>query len=244
LKELNIIGIALIVLVLVGSLLIVHFQAYATGCYDKFIFNWFSLNDVLLCLDSSSGGGGVTSLSSSNSAISLNATSGNILITPKYQLLCENSGSGVTTLTCNITTKKYLHVVVETSLGGAGGTTMQIGIRFNGDNSNIYNWRRSLNGGADTSGTNTECRIPFGLTNLNPADRIIFDMNIYNIDATHQKVFYGMSGKDNVGGGVPDRSEFACNWRNTNAQITSIEVMRATGTANYGTILIKVWGYD
>lgn len=49
------------------------------------------------------GGGGVSSLTSANSAISLNASSGNVLITPKWQLLAQNStiggnSSSITTL--------------------------------------------------------------------------------------------------------------------------------------------------
>lgn len=193
-----------------------------------------------------SSGGGVTSLTSSNSAIVLNASSGDILITPKYELLCRNTGSGVTTISCsNLADRDYLYVTVETSIGGAGGSTMNIAVRFNGDSSAIYGWRRSLNGGADTTNSaQTSCAIPLGATAIDPADRLIYDMSIYNKNSAQQKTLFGMSSVDNTGGGAPDRTEFACNWRNTSAVISSVDILRVSGTATFGEITVTVWGYD
>jgi hypothetical protein len=196
--------------------------------------------------EDSSSGGGVTSLTSSNSAIILNSSSGNILITPKYELLCRNTGSGVTSISCsNLADRDYLFVTVETSIGGAGGTSMNLAVRFNGDSSAIYGYRRSLNGGADTTLTaQTSCAIPLGSTTIEPADRLIYDMSIYNKNSAQQKTLFGMSSVDNTGGGAPDRTEFACNWRNTSAVISSIDVLRTGGSATFGEITITVWGYD
>lgn len=74
------------------------------------VFSFFIIpieaRDNPLIIQSGGGGSsssGVNSLTSSNSAISLNASSGNVLITPKWQLLAQNStlegsSSPITTL--------------------------------------------------------------------------------------------------------------------------------------------------
>jgi len=99
-------GISLIAFVIAGSFLVVNFQAYATGCYDKFIFNWFSANDVFQCLDNGSGGSSTLSGLSDVSIINLinsqiikyNSTLGkwqNVNQTSfSDTTICNNLGSG------------------------------------------------------------------------------------------------------------------------------------------------------
>ena len=56
----------------------VGYQAYASGCYTKFIFNWFSANNVLSCLDGASSPiiGNLTSIQSCDYNI-MQASTGN-----------------------------------------------------------------------------------------------------------------------------------------------------------------------
>lgn len=238
----------MIIFVVSGSILVIHFQAFAVGCYDKFIFNWFSLNDVLICLDNSSGGGGVTSLNSSNEAITVNATSGNILISPKYELLCQEMQNSTTSLRCdNFSARQFLHYSAEIDIGGSGGTTMVIAMQFNGDTSTSYAWRRSLNGGADTTGvSDTACRF-IGAGSISPTDRMIVNGFIDNSDATQIKLVYGYTtfGLDTTATTTPNRVEFSCKYDDTTNQITTIDIIRYSGTSTIASSSeITVWGYD
>lgn len=237
----------MIIFVVSGSILVIHYQAFAIGCYDKFIFNWFSLNDVLICLDNSSGGGGVISLNSSNEAITVNATSGNILISPKYELLCQEVQNSTTSLRCdNFDARQFVYYTFEIDIGGSGGSTAILGIQFNGDTNTNYSWRRSINGGADTTASsNSECRF-LGTTTVSPTVKMIINGFIDNSDGNEAKMIYG-SGTydlDTTATTAPNRVEFACKY-DASAQITTMNVMRASGTSTIGTNSeLAIWGYD
>lgn len=244
-KRHSIIGLSIVALIIIGSCLIVNYQAYAIGCYDKFIFNWFSLNDVLLCLDNSSGSG-VTSLTSTNDAITLNATNGNISITPAYQLLCRQElGSASSSITCSslpikdfIVIKTYIRVV----------NTMEVGIRFNNDGNNNYASRIEYNGGVDSNIINTN-RCRHDGNTLGASGLVFTTWDISNSLDTDRKLAIGHAMYiDNTGAGTAptSRADIYCKWANTSAQITRIDLVDMTGNTNRfntGSIL-EVWGYD
>lgn len=187
--------------------------------------------------------GGVTTLTSSNGAITLNASSGNILITPEWELLCENAlaVSGTSISCSNFDERRFLMVTVETRLVTSG---LDIGIQFNGDTGNNYAWRKSANGGADTTAINdNNCLTQNPSASMNQLHTLYINNNL----ASENKALYGTvvnsgaSGAGNLAG----RMEIACKWANTTDQITTITVMRDAGTGSYDTdTRIKVWGYD
>lgn len=236
----------MIVFVVSGSILVIHYQAFAVGCYDKFIFNWFSLNDVLICLDNSAGGGGVSSLTSTNGAITLNATSGHIAITPYYQLLCRNELAGASSnITCsNLTAKDFL--VVKTYIRVAN--TMEVGIQFNGVTSNSYSSRIEYNGGVDSNIINTN-RCRHDGNTLSASGLVLTTWDISNSQAGDRKLAIGHAMYiDNTGAGTAptSRADIYCKFANTSAQITTINLVDITGNTNRfntGSIL-EVWGYD
>jgi hypothetical protein len=76
-----------------------------------------------ITIDYNGTSGGVTSLTSANSAITLNASNGNVLITPKWQLLVQNttiggSAGGITTIV-NQASGTNAHI----TCGASDGTT-------------------------------------------------------------------------------------------------------------------------
>lgn len=124
-NRLNIIGLSLIALIITGTFLIINFQAYATGCYDSnnFIFNWFTLNTVLACLDAGTGGESNTAscdsylngfclfaqksgvdlqfkkLLSANGLLTITSNSSNVIFTNNVSgesTVCGNAGAGTT----------------------------------------------------------------------------------------------------------------------------------------------------
>lgn len=195
---------------------------------------------LIINQDSSNG---VNSLTSSNGAITLNASSGNILITPQWELLCTNelSVSG-TSLSCSdFPARRFLMVIVETRLVTSG---VDIGIQFNGDTGNNYAWRKSANGGTDTTAINdNNCLTQNPSSGMNQ----LHTLHISNNLASENKVLYGtVANSGSAGAGnLAGRMEIACKWANTTNQITTITIMRDAGTGSYDVDSnIAVWGYD
>lgn len=187
---------------------------------------------------------GVTSLTSANSQISLNASSGNVLITPKYQLLCQNTWSSGQSFSCSsFTAKTYLHVEIIASHANAG-TGIQTALQFNSDTGNNYADRLSVNGAADTTGT-TRANCRFG-TAADTEGGGTYTLDITNV-ATKDKELRGQGTGflNRIVGTAPTRMEYVCNWVNTSNQITTITVMANSGNDNYDSnAKITVWGYD
>lgn len=185
----------------------------------------------------------VTNLTSSNSAIGLNASSGNILITPEWKLLCNTSGTGVN-VTCSFTPTTFLDVRIIV-ISGSGGTAINPSLVFNNDLNGNYASRNSVNGGADTTNAGTNnCRVS-GLTIGDNGGGIMLFRGM-NIE-TQRKLMIGEStyGIDSTSATAPTKNESSCKWSNTTDQISSITLFKATGTNNFtsGT-QITVWGYN
>lgn len=239
---------AIIVFAIIGSLLSVAVigvlpvaKGQASGCHDEFIFHWFTLDDVLDCLDSASSGG-VTSITPSG-GLGTNVTTGDILIFPKWELLCENVlVSSATSLTCaNFEEKNYLIVHSEQRIVTS---SVRVGMVFNLDTGNNYAYRLSANGGADTTATNTNnCQL--GLPSAGQTHSIY--AYIDNNEPTDNKVMFIQSGSSGAfgAGNTPGRIEMSCKWANTTDAITTISLVRVTGTGSYDTdTRITIWGYD
>lgn len=130
-NRLNVIGISLVVLVLTGSLIIINFQAYATGCYDSnnFIFNWFSLNDVLACLDAGTGTGESNTASCDSYLYGVCLFAQKVGVDLQFKKLV--SANGLLTITSNSSNVIFTNNVSgeSTVCGNAGaGTTIHISL--------------------------------------------------------------------------------------------------------------------
>lgn len=188
---------------------------------------------------------GVTSLTSADTdGLSLSASTGAITITPKWELLCQNSGSGTSISCSSFTARKQLFVQIEYR---TITNTMQQGIRFNSDSGTNYSTRASSNGGADSTGTSlNQCTLRGG-GSFSTGDRGIHSYWIYNNQSGDRKLLTGqiIAGADTSAGTAPTRVEQTCKWDNTGAQITTITLMIVSGTGTYDTgTMITVWGYD
>lgn len=187
---------------------------------------------------------GVTSLTSANSQVALNASNGNVLITPKYQLLCQNTWSSGQSFSCSsFTAKTYLHVEIIASHANAG-TGIQTALQFNNDTGNNYADRLSVNGAADTTG-NTRANCRFG-TAADTEGGGVYTLDITNLASKDKELRgQGTGFLNRIVGIAPTRMEYVCNWVNTVNQITTITVMTNSGNDNYDSnAKITVWGYD
>lgn len=188
---------------------------------------------------------GVTSLTSDNDAIVLNASSGNVLISPAYRLLCNNVlGSSNSSLVCDLPeTPKYLRIELNYRIVTS---TLTMGVRFNGDNDTDYSVRSSVNGGADvTSGTIRQCTLRGGVA-FASGDRGIIYLDGVNISGD-RKLFYGHAsiGGDTGSATAPIRLEQACKYVDTSAQISKVVIMITAGTGTFDTgSTLWVWGHD
>lgn len=206
-----------------------------------------SFQDTTIILEGGNGGSnttsGVNTLTSANGAIAFNATNGNVLLTPKYQLLCQDiASSGDTSLDCNnFTAKKNLKVDVYYRVQTSSASFNE---RFNGDSGNNYSYRFSNNGAADTTSINQNICLLTG--NLNAGQSGYIAQNIDNHIASAEKVVYSeVFGQIGTGAGnLPFRFENACKWANTANQITSINFVRISGTGTMQEGSLSVWGYD
>jgi hypothetical protein len=193
------------------------------------------------------GIGNVTSVTSdSNSTIGVVPTDGDVVLYPSWEKLCSNTSSGGASLACNsFEAKKYLMVKVI-PLSNSGGTEIVIGLQFNNDNGTNYAWRRSINTGADTTGTNTNQCQPRGASTFAGNGGGIITFNVENISTIRKMITgtatYGSESDDTV---APSTVPFSCKWDNASSQITSIKLMKVSGVNNYASGTdISVWGHD
>lgn len=192
---------------------------------------------------------GVTSVTSNNNAtIGVVPTSGNVVLYPKYELLCQNTLSiSSTSISCSsFSARKHLIVEVIIRNQANVSNTGFNGWTFNSDTGGNYYWRSSVNGGADITGTvDTACRISISAQSVNSNRH--FSMTIDNILSTDRKLSHGFSSIDSISGSIPSRAEYSCLWNNTSAQITTITFnwSNTLGTPMFlANTNISVWGYD
>ena len=188
---------------------------------------------------------GVTSLTSADTdGLTLSAGTGAITITPKWELLCENTlGADADSYSCSSFTARN-HLYVEMIPKSTAGGTVTVGIQFNSDTGNNYSWRRSANGGADSTGTSdVDC---FVLT-LNTSGGGYIIGRIYNND-TDRKLWTGENVSDLSNGATsaPSKVEQNCKWDNSSDSITTITVKKDGGDAGQfaSGSTITVWGWD
>jgi hypothetical protein len=149
----------------------------------------------------------------------------------------ELGSSGSTLDSGTIAAKKYLWV--QASLENTGNLD-NCKIRFNGSSSGDYSYRKSSDGGSDSTNVD-DSGIGFMATNV--AQNLFVNFFIINESAT-EKLSIGHTVRDGGAGvgNAPNRKEWVGKWDITGSQITSIQAIEAgSGSFDTGSI-IKVWG--
>lgn len=165
--------------------------------------------------------------------------------TVSWAILCSTSGTGSSVSCSSFTARKFLHVEIS-PITDSGGTAVLMGIQFNSDTATNYAWRNSLNNGVDATGTNTNQCQPLGANSIPNLGGGIMAFDIIDISAQRKLVWGSFAGGfETADTTASSHHEFSCKWDNTSAQITTLTVMKVSGTSNYASgTQIVVWGHD
>jgi hypothetical protein len=136
-----------------------------------------------------------------------------------------------------ITAKKYLWVQFLVEVDTLNADCF---IKFNNNSAN-YAWRRSIDGGSDTTVINRSSIDPEG--SLQTSQPMFVNMFVINNNG-YEKLFIGHSMRQNTAGAgnAPTRREWVGKWANT-TQVTNISLTAQTGNLKSKTIM-RVWGAD
>ena len=148
------------------------------------------------------------------------------------------SGGDASSLsTGTITAKKYLWIQFLVEVDTLNADCF---IKFNNNSAN-YAWRRSVDGGSDTTVINRSSIDPEG--SLQTSQPMFVNMFVINNNG-YEKLFIGNSMRQNTAGAgnAPTRREWAGKWANT-TQVTNISLTAQTGNFKSKTIM-RVWGAD
>jgi hypothetical protein len=148
------------------------------------------------------------------------------------------SGGDASSLsTGTITAKKYLWVqfLVEVDT-----TNDDCYVRFNSDTGSNYSWRRSTEGGADSTSTSKTSWDPEG--SLQTSQPMFVNMFVVN-NTSNEKLGIAHTIRSNTAGAgnAPSRREWVGKWANTSNQITNVSLVAQSGNLKSKTIM-RVWG--
>ena len=114
--------------------------------------------------------------------------------------------------------------------------------RFNSDTGSNYAWRRSINGGADSTSTSTT---------IIPSNSVSYDdfqfttSYIANLAGKEKLVISQGTDASAVGAGTaPDRNEIAGKWVNTTDPIDEITMTTTSANYNLGEVVVLGWDPD
>lgn len=188
---------------------------------------------------------GVISMTAS-SPLSASASTGTITISCStcvtttsnpMTLLCQNTlGSSATSISCSSFTAKK-HLFIEANIRTITGS-MTYGLRFNSDSGSNYAYGSSVSQTQIELCNSSNCSFPDDilhtchvLNNLSGDRKLLTCATVIGgaLDAGTAPTFITLGGK----------------WSNTSAQITSISIVRTSGTGSMNTNSnVSVWGYD
>lgn len=166
---------------------------------------------------------------------------------PDYRLLCRNEFSSAnTTIGCDFTTAKFIHVELNYVVSATSTNTLTPAMTFNGDSGTNYSRRLSSNGGADATSTGQA-----SITNMVGAIQnggggyIVCDID--NALSTKSKlaICQTASSLAFTSANAPSKTEINGLWSNTNSQITNITFINTASTGQYGAgSILTVFGHD
>ena len=146
------------------------------------------------------------------------------------------SGSSTNLSSGTITAKKYLWIQAQYSKSSNGTLTTT----FNNDTGSNYSFRKSTNGGSDSTFT-SQASIAEGYSQSQIA---FLNMFIINNTSNEKLVMAHTVLADGTGAGTaPTRIEYVGKWANTSNQITEIDLDSSGGNFDNHS-MIKVWGSD
>lgn len=150
------------------------------------------------------------------------------------------AGSNTDTLTVNITSKKYLRIIIFSIMNGTPAAPR---LRFNGDSGSNYGRQPVTDGVAGTPNT--------GQSNINVSDNIgsldqYITADVINIASRAKLVTYQTTGRGTAGAGnKPVTVTGSGKWEDTSNAITSVNLVNIDGALDFlaGTEII-VLGHD
>ena len=155
------------------------------------------------------------------------------------ELASVTAGGSSTNLSSGtFTAKKYL--MFEIYSDGTGGDT---NMTFNNDTAGNYAWRRSINDGAEDTGTSVS---NLGNIHYVGSSGVAGYTTFFVINKSDKEkigICEGLHQNSAGAGTAPDRTEAVIKWINTSAQITEIDIDSTSGNFNSKSF-IKVWGAD
>lgn len=181
-----------------------------------------------------------------DSGITITDTTGDLTLTPKYELLCiDTASSGDTNLQCSSLPNRNTYFVTIQARVQTGNAFFDI--RFNGDTGSNYAFYYQNNYGGGTGAVVTSTnQASISLNSLDNGDVGIIECVIQNQNSATRKQGSCTSvyNADTADTSLPDRRDIHFKWDNTSNAIDTINWFRS---ANSGTILegqMVVWGYD
>lgn len=148
------------------------------------------------------------------------------------------SGSSTRFDSNTFTSKKYLWCQALVKSSGNTNITLQVG-NSTIDTGNNYSYRRSADGGADTTGTSTNG------ANLSPSSVSVNQyLNFFIINnSANEKLIQGWKVSQGTAGAgtAPNRVEFTEKWANTSNQIDIIGMITSTNNFTTGSEM-RIWG--
>ncbi len=134
------------------------------------------------------------------------------------------------------TAKSHLKVVVDAIASGA----IETNFRVNGDTGSNYTYRKSTNGGSDSTNTG----VSYADAHAGNTGNQYATSHIINIADKEKIMITDSVGTSTGASNAPDRREFIHKWANTSDQITRIE-WRNVGSGSFATgSTITVFGAD
>lgn len=180
--------------------------------------------------------------------ITITDTTGDLtigLITPnKWEQLCQTTlVATATSISCNIADRNHLFVTCDCL---TLTSTLVAGIQFNSDTGANYAHRSSLNGGAQVTGVSVAQINIQGATTIATGDRGMIKFDINNPSVSRKSIIGDATFGYTTGSGTaPSSVVFSGKWDNTSVAITTITIMRVSGTGVFDVnTQLTVWGYE
>lgn len=154
------------------------------------------------------------------------------------------TSTGDTITVSGMTAKKHLKIIYHL-IGHTDVSNFDAGMQFNSDTGSNYAWRESSNGASDSTSTSTT-RFMTGAGYIGSGEVVQGVYNITNI-ASEEKLGIGEINESNASGAgnAPNRRETVGKWANTSNQITSIQIIKHSGTGNFAVDSeVTVYGTD
>lgn len=189
---------------------------------SKGVFKWTDTTNPIERIQVSLGSG--SNMNTGSEVVIIGADPNDSGVTPFFKELARvTTSSGTTLTTSTFTAKKYMYFTDYMNVDGGGTRTLRVGNTTIDTGSN-YAYRRSYNGGADSTGASASTLddLVFDSVSAGVEFRYGFGINV----ASQEKLFVGhvVYGSNDGAGNAPRRNEFCGKWTNISNQFNIIGI--------------------